>query len=86
MADVHNAALTLQQVITSVSERADTHHWRLVGSTPKCLCCLLDADDTTMQCVLELCGLCDAEKSQFKIDNDWNIFAPCQMIPFTLKL
>jgi hypothetical protein len=39
-----------------------------------------------MQCILELCGLYDAEKSQFKIDNNWRIFAPCQIIPFTLKL
>ena len=86
MTDTVNVGIILQQVLTSLRERADTYYWRLVGSTPECLCCLLDVDDLTMQCILELCGLYDAEKSQFKIDNNCKMFAPCQIIPFRLKL
>ena len=45
MANIHSIASILQQVVTSISQCTNTYYWQLVGSTPECLCYLLDLDD-----------------------------------------
>ena len=76
----------LKSVLTSLNERVPSHHCKLVGDCRGSLSKLSDVDDVHFQCVLTLAGLCDVGKGECRVNDNWRIFDPCEIIPVNFNV
>jgi hypothetical protein len=78
----------MNEIIVSINDRADIYHWNLIGDSPECILNLIECGDENLRNhILDLCGLYDSKKKQYTkvVRENWDIFQPCEIVPYALK-
>ena len=76
----------LHAIVSSIHARANVYHWKIGGDSLECLSELLGCSHLVMCHILSMCDLYDTEKHSYRsVDDNWEMFEPCQLIASHLK-